>query len=349
MSDSTISFSKDIASTLGLSEAVLLEVLKNSDLEGANLKELQDFLSFWTEEEVLAHLTSLLSKGLVIENKIGPLSSFSIKEIQANGRKESSMENSWQPEKELLDQIHEYGIPEEFTYSQVDDFKHLNQEKEEKNKSWGIKFLRFVIKQWRQKEATDNQNKKRKPIETNWKPEDEARDILVRSGIDNGFIDKEIPEFVLYWSERKEESDIWNSKFISHIRRQWGRLQGVNEKDDIPSKIDSKWLPNEDFYDVLTLTDIPKDFADGTIAEFILYWKETGQSHNSWNSKFLQHVKFQWQKYNQNQNAQGQNLMDKRIESSWNISEPVKNHKKDQKVSEQTKLNFKKLREKHQI
>ena len=138
MSDSTISFSKDIASTIGLSEAVLLEVLRKYDLEGANLKELQDFLSFWTEEEVLEHLTSLLSKGLIIENKNGPLSSFSIKEIQSNGRKESSMENSWQPEKELLDQIHEYGIPEEFTYSQVDDFKHLNQEKEEKNNSWGV-------------------------------------------------------------------------------------------------------------------------------------------------------------------------------------------------------------------
>ena len=160
---------------------------------------------------------------------------------------------------------------------------------------------------------------------------------------------KEVPEFVLYWSEKKEESDIWNSKFIAHIRRQWGRFQNVNEKDDLPFKIDSKWLPNEDFYDVLTLTNIPKEFADSTLSEFILYWKETGQSHNSWNSKFLQHVKFQWQKYNQNQNAQGQNLMDKRIESSWNISEPVKNHKKDQKVSEQMKLNFKKLREKHQI
>ena len=351
MSDSIISFSKDVASTLGLSEAVLLEVLKKSGLEGKNLNELQNLLSFWTEKELLDHLTSLLSKGLIIENKNDTLSrsSFSVKEIQANDRKESSIENSWQPEKELLDQIHEYGIPEAFTYSQVEDFKHLSQEKEGKHKSWGIKFLRFVIKQWRQKEATDNQNKKRKLIETNWKPEDEAREILVRSGVDNSFIDKEIPEFVLYWSERKEESDIWNSKFISHIRRRWGRLQNVNEKDDIPFKIDSKWLPNEDFYDVLTLTDIPRDFADSTIAEFILYWKETGQSHNSWNSKFLQHVKFQWQKYNQNQTPQGQNLMEKRIESSWSISEPVRNEKKDQKASEQTKLNLKKLKEKHQI
>ena len=80
-----------------------------------------------------------------------------------------------------------------------------------------------------------------------------------------------------------------------------------------------------------------------------MYWKENGQSLTSWNSKFLQHVKFQWQKYNQNQTPQGQNLMEKRIESSWSISEPVRNEKKDQKASEQTKLNLKKLKEKHQI
>ncbi len=349
MSDSRISFSKDVASTIGLSEAVLLEVLKESGLKGRNLNELQNLLSFWTEKELTEYLKSLLSKGLVVENKTSSLSSFSVKEIQTVDRRESSMENSWRPEKELLDQILEYGIPEEFTYAQVEDFKHLNQEKEEKNKSWGIKFLRFVIKQWRQKEATENQKRKRKPIENNWKPEDEAREILVRSGVDNDFIDKEVPEFVLYWSEKKEESDIWNSKFIAHIRRQWGRFQNVNEKDDLPFKIDSKWLPNEDFYDVLTLTNIPKEFADSTLSEFILYWKETGQSHNSWNSKFLQHVKFQWQKQNQNLSSQGQNLMDKRIESSWNISEPVINKKKDQKVSEQTKLNLQRLREKHQI
>ena len=349
MSDSRISFSKDVASTIGLSEAVLLEVLKESGLKGRNLNELQNLLSFWTEKELMEYLKSLLSKGLVLENKTQTLSSFSVKEIQTGGRRESAIENSWQPEKELLDQILEYGIPEEFTYAQVEDFKHLNQEKEEKNKSWGIKFLRFVIKQWRQKETTDNQKRKRQPIETNWKPEDEAREILVRSGVDNDFIDKEVPEFVLYWSEKKEESDIWNSKFIAHIRRQWGRFQNVNEKDDLPFKIDSKWLPNEDFYDVLTLTNIPKEFADSTLSEFILYWKETGQSHNSWNSKFLQHVKFQWQKQNQNLSSQGQNLMDKRIESSWNISEPVINKKKGQKVSEQTKLNLQRLREKHQI
>ena len=37
MSDSKISFSKDIASTIGLSEAVLLEVLKESGIDGRNI------------------------------------------------------------------------------------------------------------------------------------------------------------------------------------------------------------------------------------------------------------------------------------------------------------------------
>ena len=34
---------------------------------------------------------------------------------------------------------------------------------------------------------------------------------------------------ITYWGERKEESDIWNSKFISHIRRQWGRFKDIKE------------------------------------------------------------------------------------------------------------------------
>ena len=78
MSDSRISFSKDVASTIGLSEAVLLEVLKESGLKGRNLNELQNLLSFWTEKELTDYLKSLLRKGLVVENKTSTLSSFSI-------------------------------------------------------------------------------------------------------------------------------------------------------------------------------------------------------------------------------------------------------------------------------
>ena len=46
----------------------------------------------------------------------------------------------------------------------------------------------------------------------------------------------------MYWSERNEESDVWNSKFIAHIRRRWGGHE-IKENDDTlknVSKLDSK-------------------------------------------------------------------------------------------------------------
>ena len=61
-------------------------------------------------------------------------------------------------------------------------------------------------------------------MEKTWLPDDDALEILIKSGINEDFIDKEIPEFILYWTERKEESDIWNSKFIAQ-RRQWEDLK----------------------------------------------------------------------------------------------------------------------------
>ena len=116
-----------------------------------------------------------------------------------------------------------------------------------------IKDDRFVIKKWRFKEVEDNKKMKTRPIDKNWIPDNDAKEILIKSGINEEFIEKEIPEFVLYWTERKEESDIWNSKFIAHIRRQWGRFKNVKENDDLPSKMTSQWSPNEDFFDILEL------------------------------------------------------------------------------------------------
>ena len=82
-------------------------------------------------------------------------------------------------------------------------------------------------------------------------PDLDAKEILINSGIDEEFLLKELPEFIMYWRERKEESDIWNSKFIAHIRRRWGRLSQIKEIDDLPSKMTSNWNPNEDFFDIL--------------------------------------------------------------------------------------------------
>ena len=184
-------------------------------------------------------------------------------------------------------------------------------------------------------------------MKRNWIPDEDAIEILIKSGINEDFIEKEIPEFILYWTERKEESDIWNSKFIAHIRRQWGRFKDVKESDDLPSKMTSEWMPNNDFFEILELTEIPREFAENAKPEFIMYWKETGQSLSSWNSKFLQHVKYKWEKTNKGQTPQLSEQIDRRIESSWKIQESIRTQAQPDNGIIQEK--FKKLKEKHQI
>ena len=347
MTDSKISFSIEIANTIGLEEAILLEYLKeNESLDKISLKQINTHLGFWNENRTSDLLNKLIKRGLVMESNLGGTIYFSSR--KPNQVSKPIIENTWMPEKEVFDQITEYGIPEDFANLQIEDFKKLSEERNQKDKNWGVKFLRFVIKKWRHQEVEENKKKKMKPMEKTWLPDDDALEILIKSGINEDFIDKEIPEFILYWTERKEESDIWNSKFIAHIRRQWGRLKDVRENDDLPSKMTSEWRPNEDFFDILELTDIPREFAENTKPEFIMYWKETGQSLNSWNSKFLQHVKYNWEKTNKGQTPQLSDQIDRRIESSWKIEESSLK-RAPQPDNEMIQEKFKKLKEKHQI
>jgi hypothetical protein len=229
MTDSKISFSIEIANTIGLEEAILLEYIKeNESLDKISLKQINTHLGFWDENRTSDLLNKLIKRGLVMESNLGGTIYFSSR--KPNQVSKPIIENTWMPEKEVFDQITEYGIPEDFANLHIDDFKKLNEERNQKDKNWGVKFLRFVIKKWRHQEVEENKKKKMKPMEKTWLPDDDALEILIKSGINEDFIDKEIPEFILYWTERKEESDIWNSKFIAHIRRQWGRFKDVKEK-----------------------------------------------------------------------------------------------------------------------
>lgn len=349
MTDSKIYFSKEIANTIGLEEAILLEYLKQQEvsLYQVSIEQIRTDNKFWSEENIRNILSKLIKTGLVIESNFEGHTYFSSK--NPNQEPTINRENKWVPDKEVLDQINEYGIPEDFAALQIDDFKKLNQERNEKSTNWGVKFLRFVIKKWRFKEVEDNKKMKTRPIDKNWIPDNDAKEILIKSGINEEFIEKEIPEFVLYWTERKEESDIWNSKFIAHIRRQWGRFKDVKENDDLPSKMTSQWSPNEDFFDILELTDIPKEFAERSKPEFIMYWKETGQSLTSWNSKFLQHVKYLWERSNKGQTPQLSAQIDRRIESSWKIQDGGAQHATTKLDNQTVQENLRKLKEKHQI
>lgn len=60
------------------------------------------------------------------------------------------------------------------------------------------------------------------------------------------------------------------------------------------TSIPTGWKPSEAVYEVLAQRNIPRDFIEGQVGEFVLYWNERGQQNHSWSSKFSKHVIHEW-------------------------------------------------------
>ena len=95
MTDPKISFSKEIAFTIGLEEAILLEFLKNSktDINPITLEQITNELNFWNREKIIELLESLIKIGLVSKAIHKDSISFTYNNLKQ--KTESNKENKW--------------------------------------------------------------------------------------------------------------------------------------------------------------------------------------------------------------------------------------------------------------
>ena len=215
----------------------------------------------------------------------------------------------WQPQEDTLQRLEQHGIPRSFSCTQIDTFVLAGQEAGANRNDWNTRFFRHVKSQWVfvQNDAQRSQRNLERsafnpaqdeaaPISLDWQPNADALQILQRAGIDPQFITDAVPEFVLYWAERGDAFKTWNSKFIQHVRQQWARFSASLDQSPLPTRISDNWQPSPDCFDILTMAHIDRRFAEQLVPEFVLYWRDSNQVHNSWNSRFLQYVKQQWGK-----------------------------------------------------
>lgn len=317
-------FSPQLAATLGLEEAVLLQLL--DDIMGCHRPEQRNgFLwldvdaelvlrlaPFWSAADIQRIAANLRDKGLLL---IGSAPGSQTLRYAFNdgvaahanaerrppplppsvGRGANLMHQRWQPHADLLAQLGQYGIPTDFALTQVAEFVTYWGERNEPRHSWGSHYLKHVLRRWREQETVDARRAQEIPLAADWRPSGDALAILCQqAGISRNFVDDAIPEFVLYWRERGSSSSAWNSQFIQHVRRQWARYRSVAEHDSEPRAIRADWQPDETLYEVVAMANIERDFAARLVPEFVLYWQESGQISNTWNTKFLQFVKRQW-------------------------------------------------------
>ena len=209
-----------------------------------------------------------------------------------------TMGNSWQPSQDAVRQLSQLGVTQAFAQQQIPQFVTYWRERNVPRHSWESKFIKEVWRQWQQAEATSHRRRQEVPLTDDWRPSRDALQILIgQGGINSNFVEDSVPEFILYWRDRGEVSNTWDSKFIQHIRRQWQFFTGMMDQDSMPRKIEAQWQPKASVYDVLQMANINRQFAEQLVPEFILYWQENGMPQSSWSTKFLQFVKRQWARH----------------------------------------------------
>ncbi len=341
-----------LAATLGLEEAVMLQVLgeclkhRRPEIRdgyrwiGLDRQDALELMPFWNEQDIDRVSQRLQDQG-VIRLASPPLAHsdamvFALNEALAPARSNPSpprpatgsplptqttrktgsrpITADWQPGKELLRKLEELnGIPVEFSLDLVPEFVTYWRARQATTFSWESRFMNHAQRLWLQqgKPKVDQviSGGPRQPVamDAEWQPSTEATEILVRSGIDQDFVAAAVPEFILYWRERGDVCNTWDSRFIAHVRRQWARYESSNQFNTEPQRISADWQPSEDVYDILRMANIDVAFAREILPEFVIYWRDTNQVYNSWNSRFLQHVKTRWAR---RLNGQDQSLHD---------------------------------------
>ncbi|MCR9106607.1 MAG: DnaT-like ssDNA-binding domain-containing protein [Gammaproteobacteria bacterium] len=324
-------FSPELAATIGLEEAILLQQLQllfdhyRPQPRGgyAYYTVQRDYLlralPFWNTEDLQRITRGLADKGVLLIDSPPLLSCdalvFAVNEPHATAapttppatqpnapqrRSAGLLPAHWSPSEDLLQLLSlNHNIPRQFALDQLEDFVFYWRERGETSHAWENKFRQHVVSHWRRQQQASAEGFRvadPPPLDRQWRPSPDAMDIMARAGIDAEFIEQAIPEFILYWLERGAPPKELNTRFIQHIRLQWAKYTSSLSHSTEPRRISDDWQPADDVFDILQLSHIDSDFARSLLPEFIVYWKESNQVQTSWNSKFIQHVKYHWAK-----------------------------------------------------
>jgi hypothetical protein len=341
--------SPTLAATIGLNEAVMLHVISELLLVHPphyrqqrrwgefSVDTLANALPFWQAADIQRVQRSLQELGLLLiepaprnpqtqlyainqPDPQSPAAPLAPPKVAASPFHSSSgsatvIPPNWQPDTDLYKQCQQRNIPREFIEREVPAFVRYYRERQKTEYSWGHSFLKWMVAEWEKQRSTLGAKEQEVAMHSGWLPDQEAVDILEHAGISRTFIEDAIPEFILYWRERGTVTSGWSSKFIAHVRRQWERYTNALENDTTPRPIPPDFAPSPACLEVLALASIDIDFALARVKEFILYWQDRKEVHGSWNTRFWQHVKYQWGQ--QSRSGSQQAIIDKLTDRSW--------------------------------
>ncbi len=300
MSEKKYSFSKEIAESLGITEAIILDFFQNNP-KNFSLDTLKNEFRFLDVSQIENSYKKLNNLGL-----------FKIIPTKDNFSEPDETMNFY-PSEDLVKQAWNLGIKEDFLGDQLPSFNLFWKGKDLKPHLKESKFLQYALKNWREKEKIEYQESKKVLIDRNWRPSEDAISILKSLDINDSFIESLLPEFILFWKEKRIKSNSWNSTFLNHVKKQWARKNFKLDSDKENHPMSKNWAPSEDCMKVLEVTNIPVDFIESKLPEFRLYWIDAGEISTNWNNKFINFVKNSWEK----DSKKSSNILERLANTEW--------------------------------
>ena len=292
-----ITISPTLAATIGLEETVLLQLLQECRSHGTPeqnqgfewftvaSEKLLSLAPFWREDDILRLSAGLHEKGLLL---IGgaPFSSQRDFRFAFNDGVATSISQSPQ------------------TSSQPNSQQHSNQRQQPAYNHSATT-------------ATPSNGipTSAKTMGNSWQPSQDAMRQLSQLGVTQLFAQQQIPQFVTYWRERNVPRHSWESKFIKEVWRQWQQAEASSHRRRQEVALTNEWRPSRDALQILIgQGGINSNFVEDSIPEFILYWRDRGDLSSTWDSKFIQHIRRQWQFFS---GMMEQDSMPRKIEAQW--------------------------------
>ena len=234
MENKYLSFSAEVAETLGIESAIILDLYKQNKLD--NISSYEDLIN-----SILKHISFIEIS--IIKSSLDKLIKFDlIKMVDSKIEKKykvkspginqgtNKLNNDWVPSTETKEIINMAEISDEFCDLKLKEFKIYWIERGQKKNNWNMTFIDFIRREW----AKENSSNKGLPytIDENWYPDDDVFDILNLSEITKDSALKYLREFNLYWKDKGAAFTTWNSKFIDHVKRRHIMNDNISKNEE---------------------------------------------------------------------------------------------------------------------
>ncbi|MGY0217613.1 DnaT-like ssDNA-binding domain-containing protein [Endozoicomonadaceae bacterium StTr2] len=199
------------------------------------------------------------------------------------------------PTEETVRRLTMLNIPVEYIEAQLSEFVLYWNGRGDTHRNWDHRFFQWVQNQFRKalmQAPTE-------PMTGAFRPSRETLEHLYNyCAIHPDFAMQHLPDFIQYWAERGDVCNTWQSRFINHVKICYERESRRRQQaGPAPTPMTDDFQPSPAVLRLLTEScEIPEDFAMAQVPEFIFYWQEKGELQSTWQSKFKNHVIYQWRR-----------------------------------------------------